>query len=198
MNPVWLLFGFNGRINRARFWFGCVVNVVFMLLLGGVVVGITHLVGGPARLGFNVEDVFAVLDPAAWRSLSTDRLPQLAIKAIGTPVFLWIYVAVAIKRLHDRNRSGWWLVPFFVVPGLLGRFEDRLEDSVVLNVLLVVEFGLVLWGFVEMGLLRGTRGDNRFGSDPLAPMDRRPNWDQQSELEWAPHAAPTDPRPGPH
>jgi uncharacterized membrane protein YhaH (DUF805 family) len=32
-----------------------------------------------------------------------------------------------------------------------------------------VAFALYIWGFVEMGCLRGTVGPNRFGPDPLAP-----------------------------
>ena len=27
---------------------------------------------------------------------------------------------------------------------------------------------LVFWGFIEMGFVRGTRGENRYGPDPLA------------------------------
>ena len=29
-------------------------------------------------------------------------------------------IAVGIKRLHDRDKGGWWLLLFYVVPGLLG------------------------------------------------------------------------------
>ena len=28
-------------------------------------------------------------------------------------------VAVAIKRLHDRDKVGWWAVPFIILPALL-------------------------------------------------------------------------------
>jgi uncharacterized membrane protein YhaH (DUF805 family) len=34
--------------------------------------------------------------------------------AICTLVFLMPYVAVAVRRLHDTNRSGWWLLLTFV------------------------------------------------------------------------------------
>ncbi len=56
------------------------------------------------------------------------------------------------------------------------------------------------WGLVEMYFLHGTRGPNRFGPDPLAPVsataDTASRWDQQSELEFVPHSA--GPSPGPH
>lgn len=52
-------------------------------------------------------------------------------------------IAVSVRRLHDLNRSGWWLLVFFIP--LLG------------IVLLVVWF-----------IGRGTVGGNRYGPDPLA------------------------------
>jgi hypothetical protein len=33
---------------------------------------------------------------------------------------------------------------------------------------------------------KGSTGTNRFGPDPLAPIDTRPAWDQQSEIEMVP------------
>jgi uncharacterized membrane protein YhaH (DUF805 family) len=34
-----------------------------------------------------------------------------------TLVFLMPYAAVAVRRLHDTNRSGWWLLLVFVPLG---------------------------------------------------------------------------------
>jgi hypothetical protein len=50
-------------------------------------------------------------------------------------------------------------------------------------------FVLCIWGFVEMFCLKGSRRANRFGADPLAPVDTRPSWDQQSEVEMVPRTA---------
>jgi uncharacterized membrane protein YhaH (DUF805 family) len=30
--------------------------------------------------------------------------------------------AIHTERLHDRNKSAWWLVTFYLVPGVLGHF----------------------------------------------------------------------------
>ena len=56
-----------------------------------------------------------------------------------------IYPALAIytKRWHDRDKSGWWTLIIFVP---------------------VIGF---IWILVELGILEGTRGPNRFGPDPL-------------------------------
>lgn len=59
-------------------------------------------------------------------------------------LLLWPALAISAKRWHDRDQSGWWsLVVFVPVIGWL-------------------------WALVANGLLRGTRGDNRFGAEPHA------------------------------
>lgn len=115
------------------------------------------------------------------------------------PLLLWWYFAAWIKRLHDRNKTGWWLVPYFIVPGIYSQFEDRLPDSNAMALLGLAVSIVAFWGLVEMLCLKGTTGPNRFGPDPLAPVtpeDARPHWEQQSELEFVPHNA--GPSPGQH
>ncbi len=56
---------------------------------------------------------------------------------------IWPSIAVGAKRCHDRGRSGWFQL-----------------------ILLIPVVG-VIWLLVEVGFLRGTMGENRFGPDPL-------------------------------
>ena len=51
-------------------------------------------------------------------------------------------LAVTVRRLHDTNRSGWWVL-ITLIPYIGG---------IILLILLC---------------LKGTEGDNRFGEDPL-------------------------------
>ncbi|HEY9547627.1 MAG TPA: DUF805 domain-containing protein [Solimonas sp.] len=53
-------------------------------------------------------------------------------------------ICVTIKRWHDRDKSGWWIL-IGLVPVIGG-----------------------IWSFVECGCLEGTQGPNRFGADPIA------------------------------
>lgn len=185
MDYVWYLFRFDGRINRARCWLAVVIIICWMLFLSLMLFGAAHLFGATMPEQFNIgpNRIFDFIDPAAWRSLPPANYTALFIQTVETPLFLWVYLATSVKRLHDRDKSGWWMVPFFVLPGLYSQFGDRLGDS-WFNVLFGLSaFAFTVWGFVEMYCLRGTKGTNRFGADPLAPIDTRPAWDQQSKIE---------------
>lgn len=59
-------------------------------------------------------------------------------------VAIYPSICVTIKRWHDRDKSGWWI--------LIG---------------LIPVIGAI-WAFIECGCLPGTPGPNRFGADPLA------------------------------
>jgi uncharacterized membrane protein YhaH (DUF805 family) len=189
MNYGRYLFGFEGRINRANFWLAWPIMLCMMMLLAILTITVGKLFGGPGSFCFDIKDIFAVLDPESYRSLSTTDLYGVVGKAIGTPLFLWVYLAISIKRLHDRNRSAWWMMLFFVFPGLFDQFADRFRDSYPVIFVGYVSFAFCIWGFIELGFLKGTHGPNRFGADPLAPVDTRPRWDQQSEIEMVPHKA---------
>ena len=193
MDWTWYLFRFDGRIDRARFWLAIPVLFGLMTTVGLAIVAIHGLFGAPpSPLHFGTEDLFKLVDPDAYRSLTWADLPRLLVKLFGSSLLMWVYFATSIKRLHDRDKSGWWMVPFFAMPGLYKQFADRLPDSYADLPLAVAAAVLCLWGFVEMYCLKGSRKTNRFGADPLTPppprIARRP-WDQQSEIEMTPHKA---------
>jgi uncharacterized membrane protein YhaH (DUF805 family) len=121
---------------------------------------------------------------------------RLFFYLLGTPVFIfsmWILVAATIKRLHDRDRSGWWIIALCIAPGLLDKIGNGLDDWGVFDLFPLIASLLTLWAVVELGFLKGTTGPNRFGRDPLAPIEvdapAASRWDQSSELEFVPHSA---------
>jgi uncharacterized membrane protein YhaH (DUF805 family) len=205
LNTKQLLFGFDGRINRAKYWAAGLIIVGAALVLAVLLLAAAVIFGAskPLSFAFQDNDVFRIVDPAALRAAidnlrnadltSIATLLPLLFRVIVTPVAVWCCAAILVKRLHDRNRSGWWMIPFCVVPGLYHQFEDRLGDSYAIVLVGLIAAILTLWCFVEIACLSGTRGPNRFGPDPLAPVDTRPGWDQQSELEFVPHRAGPSP-----
>jgi len=212
MNWTWFLFNFKGRINRAKWWLALPVLVGWLLSLLLMTTLGDHIVpGGPAaEINIGVEETFRLIGRAAHHSLSRDDIVALAANLFGVTTFMWMLLATWIKRLHDRDRSGWWIVPFFILPSFANDLVDWLPTqylpdwlaTLILTVLGAILLILCIWGLVEMGFLRGSPGPNRFGPDPLAPVapvapvDTRPGWDQQSALEFVPHSA--GPSPGPH
>ena len=120
-----LLFSFQGRINRAKFWLVHVVMWVVVLVVFGAILGSAALSSNPQ---------------AALQSVGVvGGLILLVVYVLA----LWIGLAIAAKRWHDRNKSAWWILIVFV-PAVGG-----------------------LWYLIECGFLKGTTGPNKFGSDPL-------------------------------
>jgi uncharacterized membrane protein YhaH (DUF805 family) len=137
-----LLFSFYGRINRAPFWLTSLAmfGVFFVLLVflftpaGGNVV---------ARLG----------DPLSF-----------AVLLVPGILMFWIGLAIGVKRLHDRNKSGAWIVLFWIVPLILLAASGL---GGALRLLALPGYAIWIWGTVDMGFLRGTVGANQFGPDPI-------------------------------
>lgn len=67
----------------------------------------------------------------------------LGIAGLISLVLLWPSLAISIKRFHDRDKSGWWIL-IALIP-IIGFF----------------------WILIELGMLEGTAGPNQFGPDPL-------------------------------
>ena len=195
MAYTWYLFSFEGRINRARYWQATLIIVCWMIFLAGLTISLAVLFGGtgPINLGYGFQDIFKIFDPASYRSLSLADLPGIFFKTAFSVLFVWVWLATSIKRLHDRDKSGWWVVLFFTVP-LYNKFVDLLpDDSYFLYAALplgLIALAGCIWIFFELYILRGSRKTNRFGADPLAPPPSRgARWDQQSEIEMVPHKA---------
>jgi uncharacterized membrane protein YhaH (DUF805 family) len=136
-----------------------------------------------------------------WTTLQFDWVVTIAL--------IWINVATTAKRLHDRNRSGWWAVAIFILNRLTyvyyGLFFGSYfgVDISMAEELLLVMLGLAMsllatCAFIELFFLMGTDGPNRFGPDPLAsvatcgPTNSRP--DQHSVPGFLVHSAGAPPK----
>jgi uncharacterized membrane protein YhaH (DUF805 family) len=75
--------------------------------------------------------------------ISLETIFGRASSLVLYPPFFWAGAAVVTKRLRDRGKSPVWLA--LVLIPLIGP----------------------LWLLIELGLLRGTPGENRYGDDPL-------------------------------
>jgi uncharacterized membrane protein YhaH (DUF805 family) len=119
------LFRFDGRVSRAPYW----LALLAVLLVDSIAFGVIG--------GFELFDG----DTLAVERKGPSRLWALLV----VPPSLWIGLVLSVKRWHDRNKSGRWIL---------------------INLVPVVGW---LWHLIECGFLRGTIGPNRFGQDPLRP-----------------------------
>jgi uncharacterized membrane protein YhaH (DUF805 family) len=143
MSMMQLLFSFQGRLNRKPYWMAVIATmvIIILLLLVALVMIREH------------RFEFAGL--------------TMAILVILYVPLVWIGLAIGAKRLHDRDKSAWWLIVFYAMPGILSAVGNQMED-VGFMVLHVISFAISVWAFVELGCLRGTVGPNRYGPDPLS------------------------------
>jgi uncharacterized membrane protein YhaH (DUF805 family) len=131
------LFSFTGRINRAKYWLFLVITIVVVL--------VATVVGGAAA-----------------------SIPGAVIAAIfASIILLYPSLAVAAKRLHDRGKSAWWLLVFYVLPAFLSGVSEATTSEGAGLVLSLASAAISIWAIIELGFLRGMSGPNQYGPDPL-------------------------------
>lgn len=81
-------------------------------------------------------------------------------------------VCVAVRRLHDRGKAAWWVLTFAVAPyallGLAGlAYEDGADVAMLIGLALsLAATAISIWAWIELGFLRGAKGQNRYGAAP--------------------------------
>ncbi|HSM96501.1 MAG TPA: DUF805 domain-containing protein [Rhizomicrobium sp.] len=152
---------FRGRAGRARFW--TVVAIVLPSFVALVMVFWVYALSIPGAYENGgatpmPKGPFGVLAAIAW-------FAGLAALAVAM-------VSVTVRRLHDRGKAWWWIFAFLIVPDALFGYGRYLLDTGMgamgeLPLLFVyAASALYAWGLIELGFLRGTLGENRFGPDP--------------------------------
>lgn len=153
---------FNGRSTRREFWmwvvFLIIVSIVLSIVDGVLGLGgsnsLTHTsLAGPDASGFS----YGAATRGGW-------LTGLFSLAVLVP-----NIAVSVRRLHDINRSGWWilmpLAPYALGFILMASVHTFIVAGLMMFLGFVGAIVLLVWY-----CLRGTPGPNRFGPDPLADM----------------------------
>ena len=105
----------KGRISRKGFWLRISLPCLGVFIVALILDLITNQFGDDSGYG---------------------------ISAIVYLLLIWPMLVATIKRSHDRNRSGWFVI-LFLIP--------------FLN----------LWPAIEVYFLKGTEGQNQFGKNPV-------------------------------
>ena len=94
----WL--SFRGRIGRKVFWLGYVLPLMAVSIIASVL---------------DVSFGFMPMGDA----VPADATPMGPVSGLVSLLSIWPSLAGAIKRLHDRDRSGWWIGGFYLL-GAMG------------------------------------------------------------------------------
>ena len=147
---------FNGRAQRKEFW----MFYLFYFIFSIVAMVADNILGTVFTFG---EGYYEVKSPSGWISL-----------LYGLALFIPTLAAV-VRRLHDTNRSGFWLLfPFLtIIPILLGVFLLEAEayelGGFLLGISVLAIIGLSITVFV-FTVLDSTPGTNNYGPSPTVAM----------------------------
>ena len=102
MTTKWteLLFSFRGRIRRLYFW---LTTLVFGFA-AGMLTSTFQFIAKTYGIGETNPDTHQ-FEPTGPLSI--------AIFAV-TLANLWVNLALSVKRLHDRDRTGWWIAAMYL------------------------------------------------------------------------------------
>lgn len=115
-----ILFSPFGRLSRSDYWLKA-IPIQIVVALAQLYLVFTMLAAMEHAQGVN---------QLGW-----------AIFFILSTVMMWVGVVTSIKRLHDMDRSGWWLLAS-----------------------MIPVIGWFIWIFF---MFKGTEGPNRFGHSPM-------------------------------
>lgn len=99
--------------------------------------------------------------------LAGNDLLDTQMAAFGIVCLLWPASAIVVKRLHDRDRRGYWalllIAAWLLMAGNWSMTGEVLQWLIGRVLPFIILAGLVL----DLGVFRGTVGDNRFGAAPV-------------------------------
>jgi len=185
---------FEGRSRRSEFW----LWVLFRILLGQFLGAVAFALIAPAmaQLGAHPETLHGHPE-LLFQTYMQTWFGVIPFFSVVNLALLVPSLAVGVRRLHDINRSGWWIImPYvvgfagfilFLVIGGTSLFSaisahpnGDMPDGEAAKMVLSFVGSLFLCFFLPMlvaGIVmliffvtEGTRGPNRFGPDPKAPL----------------------------
>ena len=143
MSFLQLAFSFDGRMRRRDFWLGQIL------------------------LAFVIGFIAMILLPVSAMMLGLPRpdthFSPLLIWLIRL-LLVWPALAIAVKRGHDRNRPAVWIIGLYASYAAVAFFAP--SRSPLWPSLRITEIVFLAYVVVDLGLLDGTTGANRFGTSP--------------------------------
>lgn len=169
---------FQGRARRSEFWLWVLFRIAVGMVMGTVMTSVLFT-------GMNFQNP----DPSQFMGRYFSVMPLMQIVNLG---LLLPSIAVAVRRLHDINRTGWWyimpivvaivgMVLFFIFAGTqlfsaIGTGGGTMTDAQGMKLFFTVMGSMFLFVFLPLLVAEivmlvfyitdGTPTANRFGADP--------------------------------
>ena len=142
MNIGHILFSFDGRINRGKFWLGYLLGGIISIVFFGIGMSMLPwdqmMAVGP--------DGAPILDEAGNPKLNLENvswgIPSIFF-GIGLLSSLYMSFALMVKRCHDRGFSGW------------------------MSLIALIPVAGSIWMLIALGIMEGEKGPNKWGPNPL-------------------------------
>ncbi len=134
----------EGRIGRGQYWLGAIVLGVATAIVGWILL----LILGVGLIGRLIEFVLQVI--------------------VAYPAY-----NLMAKRFQDRDKPAMYaaiIIAIFLVMNLLTAFGitgDPMAPNAFSWIFGLITLAIAIWALVELGILRGTVGQNQYGPDPL-------------------------------
>ena len=152
-NHLKFCFSYKGRLSRKAFFFSWLkligLSIVYALVL----------------------TLMAILSKALPIYLKIFSLLLVIICIFALITILIGTFNIQIKRLHDLNFSGWWLLVVIIItaPGNLAS-DPRVNLSLPepLRTVLIAVSTITFLGFIiSLLFIKGSKGENKYGKNPL-------------------------------
>ena len=194
------LIDFRGRENRQPFWLWILIVyiaqfVIMMIAMIPIMMSwfsqmTSAMQGDPHRFDKDPQAMFQMMVPM--------MQSMMTMSIILGVFFLAMTAAAVVRRLHDSNRSGWWVAPYYAIQivsplvsaSLMPRyfsilaaasgkpgappdlsnpaFQQASQSMALMSLVGTLGFAVMVMMIVLL-VLPGTVGPNRFGDDPLKP-----------------------------
>lgn len=156
-------FNFKGRASRREYWSFALVYFLFYI---------------PSWL-FLISLILAPQSVVSFVLMFASLLGILGILAITCP-----FIALAVRRLHDIGKSGWWLGGYLIFNALITLFsnafkfpfgEEQATETSLISLIftLIIALIIIVWYIlltILFPLMKGQKGANQYGEDPYKDL----------------------------
>jgi uncharacterized membrane protein YhaH (DUF805 family) len=153
------LFTIKGRLSRSQFWLAhLALSVGWIIVVFAIAASIGERVNGNGPRGLD----------------GLSSVPPGILLLIA--LLSYMSFCVSAKRLHDLDKSAWWMV-IFQGPSMVLWLAPAAFIAPISALLYVAVWLGGLWCLVELGLFPSVRGPNRFdGGSTSTSTESGPSW----------------------